>query len=58
MGSPAGSLERNLSASAGNKRDVGSVPGQGNPLEEEMTPTLGFLPGESDGQRSLMGYSA
>ena len=37
MGSPAGSLERNLPASAGNIRDVGSIPGQGDPLEEEMT---------------------
>ena len=28
-----------------------------DPLEEEMQPTLAFLPGASHGQRSLVGYS-
>ena len=28
-----------------------------DPLEEEMAPTPVFLPGESHGQRSLVGYS-
>ena len=28
-----------------------------DPLGEEMQPTLVFLPGESLGQRSLVGYS-
>ena len=28
-----------------------------DPLEEGMATSLGFLPGESDGQRSLAGYS-
>ena len=28
-----------------------------DPLEERMAPTLVFLPGESHGQRSLVGYS-
>ena len=31
--------------------------GQEDPLEEEMAPTPVFLPGESHGQRSLVGYS-
>ena len=36
MGSPAGSLEKNLPVSAGDIRDGGSIPGQGGPLEEKM----------------------
>ena len=36
MGSPAGSLEKNLPASARGIRDVGLIPGRGDPLEEEM----------------------
>ena len=31
--------------------------GQKDPLEKEMAPTPVFLPGESHGQRSLVGYS-
>ena len=31
--------------------------GKEDPLEEEMTPTLIFLPGKSHGQRNLAGYS-
>ena len=31
--------------------------GQEDPLEKEWQPTLVFLPGESHGQRSLVGYS-
>ena len=31
--------------------------GQEDPLEEEMAPTPVFLPGESHGERSLVGYS-
>ena len=31
--------------------------GQEDPLEEGMQPTPAFLPGESHGQRSLVGYS-
>ena len=44
-------------ANGGNIRDMGSVPGLENPLEEGMQPTPGFLPGECQGQRSLAGYS-
>ena len=38
-------------------RDVGSIPGLGRSLEEERTTTPVFLPGESHGQRSLVGCS-
>jgi len=31
--------------------------GQEGPLEEEMASTPVFLPGESHGQRSLVGYN-
>ena len=31
--------------------------GQEDPLKKEMEPTPVFLPGESHGQRSLVGYS-
>ena len=31
--------------------------GQEDPMEKEMAPTPVFLPGESHGWRSLMGYS-
>ena len=29
-----------------------------DPLDEGMAPTLVFLPGESNGQKSLVGYSS
>ena len=38
-------------------RDTGSIAGQEDPLEEEATTHSVFLPGESQGQRSLVGYS-
>ena len=49
-------MVKNLPDSAGDIRDMGSIPrlgrspgaGHGNPV---------FLPGESHGQRSLVGYS-
>ena len=36
---------------------MGSIPESGNCFGEEMQPTPVFLPGESHGQRSLVGYS-
>ena len=42
---------------AGDTGDVGSIPGWEDPLEEDMQPTPVFLPGESRGQRNLMGCS-
>ena len=43
-------------ASAYNVGDPGSIPGSGRSLGEGK-PTPVFLPGESHGQRSLVGYS-
>ena len=48
---------KNLPANAGATGDVGSILGGEDPLEEEMATSPGFLPGESHGQRSLVGYS-
>ena len=41
----------------GDERDVGSSPGDEDPLEKEMQATPVFLPGESHGQKSLAGHS-
>ena len=50
-------IENSL-ANAGDIRDAGSIPGLGrSPGGEHGLPTPVFLPGESHGQRSLMGYS-
>ena len=47
---------KNLTANAGDVRDVGSIPGSGrSPGGGHGIPV--FLPGESHGQRSLVGYS-
>ena len=44
--------------SAGNAGDAGSIPGLGTfPWRRKWQPTPVFLPGESHGQRSLVGYS-
>ena len=43
--------------SACDVRDLGSIPGSEDPLEEEMVPTPVFLPGKSCGQRGLASYS-
>ena len=45
---------KNLPAKLGDVRDAGSIPGSGR---REWQPTPVFLPGESHGQRSLVGYS-
>ena len=42
---------------AGDIRDAGLISGLEDPVEEEMAPTLGFLPGKLHGQRSLVGCS-
>ena len=44
---------KNPPATAGDIRDVGSIPGR----RRTWKPTLVFFPGESHGQRSLVGYS-
>ena len=48
---------KNLPANAGEIKDVGSTPGSGKIPGGARQPTLVFLPGESHGQRSLVGYS-
>ena len=49
---------KNPLANTGDIRDVDSIPGLGRPPQRrEWLPTLVFLPGESHGQRSLVGYS-
>ena len=49
---------KNPPANAGNTRDAGSIPGSGLiPWSMKWQPTPVFLPGESHGQRSLVGYS-
>ena len=48
---------KNLPASAGDVRDMGSIPGWGRPPEKEMTTPPVFLSGKSHGQRSLASCS-
>ena len=51
-------LVKNLPANAGDIRGTGLIPGSGRSAEGGsglLTPV--FLPGESHGQRSLVGYS-
>ena len=51
-------MVKNPPANAGDIRDVGSVPGSGrSPRGGHGNPTPVFLPGESHGQRNLVGYS-
>ena len=51
------SNKKNLHANAGDARDAGSAPGSGRfPWSRKWQPTPVFLPGESHGQRSLVGY--
>ena len=51
-------LVKNSPAIAGDIRDAGWIPGLGRcPWRRAWQPNLVFLPGESHGQRSLVGYS-
>ena len=51
-------VRKNLPANARDIRDAGSISGLGRSLERrKWQPTPGFLPVESHGQRSLVGYS-
>ena len=55
LGFPGDSVVKNLSASAG---DSGLIPGLGrSPGEGNGYPTPVFLPGTSDRQRGIVGYS-
>ena len=51
---PGGSDDKESACNVG---DLGSIPGSGIPWRREWQPTPVFLPGESHGQRSLVGYS-
>ena len=54
-GFPGGSVVKNQPANAG---DTGSIPGSGRfPWRRTWQPTPVFLPGKSNGQKSLVGYS-
>ena len=55
--SPVILVVKNPPASEGDIRDVGSILGSEDPLEEDVATTPVFLPGESHGQRSLADYS-
>ena len=49
---------KNPPTNAGDIRDVGLIPGWGrSPGGGHGNPTPVFLPGESHGQRNLVGYS-
>ena len=50
-------MGKNPPASAGDRRDVGLIPGLGRSPGEGHGNPPGFLPGESHGQRSRVGYS-
>ena len=50
-------MVKNPPANARDKRDVGLIPGLGRSPGEGHGNPPGFLPGESRGQRSLVGYS-
>ena len=41
-----------------NTGDADSIPGSGRSLEKEMATFPGFLPGKSQGERSLVGYTS
>ena len=47
---------KNLPANAGDLKDAGSIPGQEDPLEEDMTIHTTVLAWEIHGQKSLVGY--
>ena len=54
MGFPGGSETKASASTAG---DLGSIPGSERPPGEGNGNPLLFLPGESPGRRSLVGYS-
>ena len=54
---PGGTVVKNLPANAGDARDAGSIHKLSNiPWRRKWQPTPVFLPGESHGRRSLVGY--
>ena len=57
MGFPGGSVGKEPACDAGDADIWVRFLGQEEPLEEVQQPTPVFLPGESHGQRILVGYS-
>ena len=53
----SGKKKKNPPANAEDAGNMGSIPGLGRTLEEEMATHSVFLPGKSYGQRSLAGYN-
>ena len=57
MGFPGGSVGKESVCNAGDAGDSGSIPGlERSPGEGHSNPFPVFLPGESHGQRMLVGY--
>ena len=56
MGFPGDSVEKNLPAVQEPEKIWVQSLGQEDPLEEGVAATPVFLPGESHGQKSLVGY--
>ena len=57
-GFPGGSVVKTLPASAGDARDLGSIPGRQDPLEKEMATHSSILAWKIPWtERSLAGYS-
>ena len=50
-------VKKNPPANAEDAGNMGSIPGLGRTLEEEMATHSVFLPGKSYGQRTLVSYS-
>ena len=50
-------MVKNPPANAGDAGDMGSIPGQEDPVEEGRLPSPVFLPEKSHGRRSLVSYS-
>ena len=50
-------MVKKVPARAGKHKDLGSIPGWEDLLEEAWQPTPVFLPGESHGQRGLVDCS-
>ena len=58
MGSQVTPEVKNLPDSAGDVKDTGLIHGWGRfPWRRKWQPTPVFLPGESNGRKSLVGYS-
>ena len=57
VGFPGGASGKEMPADAGDMRDEDSIPGSGRSWRRAQQPTLECLPGESHGQRSLVGQS-